>query len=167
MQVTIGNTQNEAHRHLVRLLRNLYSTSKGNGVMPLWAAAILLLRVVRWHQYVCTHFPIHFTNFLYFTVSAASTSLFRTGGHFPAVGDRLRQAPLAETVRGDRFRRGTHICVTRESLCAFATYPCIIRYIRYITCRENGGTLGDDVVFLARSCGVSVRPSADHFSCDL
>ena len=52
------------------------------------------------------HFPHTFTNFVYFTVSAASTSLFHTGGHFPAVGDRLRQAPLAENGPGGTFSAG-------------------------------------------------------------
>ena len=62
---------------------------------------LLLLRIVCWLQYVLagagfsTHFPIHFTNFLYFTVSAALTSLFRTGGHFPAVGDPLPESGAA------------------------------------------------------------------------
>ena len=102
MQATIGNTQNEVQRHSVRLLRNLYSTSKGK-----WRhVLLLLLRIVRYCQYVCTHFPIHFTNFLYFTVSAASTSLFRTGEHFPAVGGQLRQAPLAKNSPGGPFSAG-------------------------------------------------------------
>ena len=67
---------------------------------------LLLVQIVRWRQYICTHFPIHFTNFIYFTVSAASTFLFRTGGHFPAVGDRLRQAPLAKNGPGGPFLAG-------------------------------------------------------------
>ena len=45
-------------------------------------------------------------SFILHAVSEASTSLFRTGGHFPAMGDRLRQAPLAENGPGGPFSAG-------------------------------------------------------------
>ena len=55
------------------------------GVMPLWAAATSCTDCAMASVYLHT-FPHTFHHFPIFTVSTASTFLFRTGGHFPAVG---------------------------------------------------------------------------------
>ena len=75
------------------------------GVMPLWAAATSCTDCAMASVYLHT-FPHTFHHFPLFTVSTASTFIFRTGGHFPAVGDRLRQAPLAENGPGGPFLAG-------------------------------------------------------------
>ena len=50
--------------------------------------------------------PHTFHHFPLFTVSTASTFIFRTGGHFPAVGDRYGKRLLPKTVRGGPFLAG-------------------------------------------------------------
>ena len=73
--------------------------------MPLWAAATSCTDCVMASVYLHT-FPHTFYHFPLFTVSTASTFIFRTGGHFPAVGDRLRQVPLAKNGPGGPFLAG-------------------------------------------------------------
>ena len=61
---------------------------------------------MRWRQCILHTFPHTFHHFPLFTVSTASTFIFRTGGHFPALGDWLRQASLAENSPGGPFLAG-------------------------------------------------------------
>ena len=75
------------------------------GVMPLWAAATSCTDCAMVSVYLHT-FPHTFHHFPLFTVSTASTFIIRTGGHFPAAEDRLRQAPLAENGPGGPFLAG-------------------------------------------------------------
>ena len=92
---------------LIRLFNTLWSAYYATctlrrrvmGVMPLWATATSCTDCAIASVYLHT-FPHTFHQFPLFTF------LFRTGGHFPAVGDRLRQAPLAENGPGGPFLAG-------------------------------------------------------------
>ena len=78
------------------------------GVMLLWAAATSCTDCAMASVYLHT-FPHTFHHFPLFMVSTASTFIFCTRGHFPAVGDRLRQAPLAENGLGGTVFGGGHL----------------------------------------------------------